>query len=99
MRADEVQLGDNVWEHQVVTEIDKTDGSMVVFNGSHGWSARSSEQVMVTNRPTLRMKDWNDKDRNDRASFLRVLGSGRGEPITPYQAAWLRELALEIDNS
>lgn len=52
IKAIEVQLGDNVWEHNIVTSM-KREGGLVLFNmeGAHSWSAKVGEQVMVTNRP------------------------------------------------
>jgi hypothetical protein len=96
IRADEVQVGDNVWEHNIVREIDPTDGTMIVFNGSHGWSAKAEEIVMVTNRPTLKMKDWSERDRARRVDILEGIAKYQMQPLTAYQSQWLRELAREI---
>lgn len=52
VKAIEVQLGDNIWEHNIVTSM-KREGDLILFNmeGAHSWSAKADETVMVTNRP------------------------------------------------
>lgn len=101
INADEVQVGDNVWEHNIVRTITTPVGGVRIFNEGavDEWKANAGDTVMVTNRPTLRMKDWKDTDRAHRAEVLRGIGKYQMQPLTPYQSAWLRELALEIDNS
>lgn len=57
--AEQVQIGDNVWEHNVVREIEmvvkhESDVNYMLFNGSgqygRPWFADKATKVMVTNR-------------------------------------------------
>lgn len=45
--ADEVKVGDNVWEHGIVSSIEATGGRRIFNAGA--WSADAGEKVMVTN--------------------------------------------------
>ncbi len=57
-KASEVKVGDNVWEHNIVTSIKEvrnhvTEEKFILFNGEAevaSWFARPSDQVMVTHR-------------------------------------------------
>lgn len=45
--ADEVKVGDNVWGHNIVKDIQIIE-DQIVFNGGR-WAADAKETVMVTN--------------------------------------------------
>jgi hypothetical protein len=50
IKAQEVQLGDNVWEHNIVTSM-KYDRETNTITFNDNWTAKPNDMVMVTNRP------------------------------------------------
>ena len=57
IKAGEVMIGDNVWEHNIVTSIKEvrehnSSTKYLLFNGESvsPWFASITEEVMVTNR-------------------------------------------------
>lgn len=51
MYADEVKVGDNVWEHNIVRTITPAGGVRIFNEGAvDEWKADAGATVMVTNR-------------------------------------------------